>query len=159
MGYRSDVAITLYEEDFETLIKKASEECKDVLELIGYATLYKNDSNNSVSLTWSSIKWYDGFEDIDYIMHFIRSEDRQYQFKRIGEELGDIETECNDDNWELGNAVYVECYLSTNEAGEEVDAKSSVESVLQKQSEEAENDDNDKIEDVSETELFDVIDA
>lgn len=60
MGYYSEVAITLYKDDFETLVKRAAEECEHSLDLIRNATLYKDEDNETVSMTWNSVKWYEG---------------------------------------------------------------------------------------------------
>ena len=88
----------MYEQDFETLIRRAAEESEASLALIRRATLYKDEENETVSITWNSIKWYDGFAEVAFIMSFLRSDDIQYQFKRVGEEAGDIDEEYNDDN-------------------------------------------------------------
>lgn len=158
MGYYSEVAITLYEQDFETLVKRAAEESEDSLALIRRATLYKDEENETVSITWNSIKWYDGFAEVAFIMSFLRSDDIQYQFKRVGEEAGDIDEEYNDDNWVLGEATTVECYISMEAAGTQVNAISSIDDILQKQAK-AEDIDDDSIAEVSEAELLDVINA
>ena len=96
MGYRSDVTITLYKQDFETLVRQASENTNGALDLIKYATLYKNEASDIVTLFWNSVKWYDGYNDVDFIMSFIRNGDVQYHYLRVGEESGDIEEENND---------------------------------------------------------------
>lgn len=158
MGYYSEVAITLYEQDFETLIRRAAEESEASLALIRRATLYKDEENETVSITWNSIKWYDGFAEVAFIMSFLRSDDIQYQFKRVGEEAGDIDEEYNDDNWVLGEATTVECYISMEAAGTQVNAISSIDAILQKQVK-VEDIDDDSIAEVSEAELLDVINA
>ncbi len=154
MGYYSEVAITLYEQDFRALIRRAAEESEDSLALIRRATLYQDEQNETVSITWNSIKWYEGFSDVEFIMSFLHSDDMQYQFKRVGEEIGDIEEEYNDDDWVLGEATTIECYI--NIAGTQVDAISSIDDILQEQTKVEEIDD-DSIEEVSEAELLDVI--
>lgn len=154
MGYYSDVVITLYEADFETLVKRASEEETDAFDLIKYATLYEDKVNNLVSLFWRSVKWYEDFNDVEFIMSFIRGDDVQYQFRRIGEKSGDIEEESNDEDWTLGEVTCVECYISTEFAGDEVDTMSSVEKILQKK---YVIDADDDIEEVSEEDLLNVI--
>lgn len=158
MGYRSEVAITMYKSDFEILVQRAAKAANGALDLIKYATLYKDDANDSITMTWNSVKWYDGYGDVDFIMSFIRSNDTQYHFKRVGEESGDIEEEYNDDNWDLGDATYVECYINVEYAGEEVDIDSTVDDILQKKVS-LDDVDDDSIEEVSEKELLDVISA
>lgn len=69
-----------------------------------------------------------------------------------------IDEEYNDDNWVLGEATTVECYISMEAAGTQVNAISSIDAILQKQVK-AEDIDDDSIAEVSEAELLDVINA
>ena len=82
MGYRSDVTITLYKQDFETLVRQASENTNGALDLIKYASLYKNEASDIITLFWDSVKWYDDYNDVDFIMSFIRSGDVKYHYLR-----------------------------------------------------------------------------
>lgn len=157
MGYRSDVTITLYKQDFETLVRQASENTNGALDLIKYATLYKNEASDIVTLLWNSVKWYDGYNDVDFIMSFIRSGDVQYHYLRVGEESGDIEEENNDDDWCLCESTYIEQYICVESAGDEVNIESSVDEILKQTIPEDVDDDN--IAEVSEAELLDVISA
>lgn len=108
MGYYSEVAITLYGHDFETLVRRAAEETTDALDLIKYASLYKDEVNNIITIAWNGVKWYEGYSDVDFIMSFIRNGDIQYHFIRIGEESGDIEENINDDDWTLCDSTCIE---------------------------------------------------
>lgn len=157
MGYRSDVTITLYKQDFETLVRQASENTNGALDLIKYASLYKNEASDIVTLFWNSVKWYDGYNDVDFIMSFIRSGDVQYHYLRVGEESGDIEEENNDDDWCLCESTYIEQYICVESAGDEVNIESSVDEILKQTIPEDVDDDN--IAEVSEAELLDVISA
>lgn len=157
MGYLSDVTITLYKQDFETLVRQASENTNGTLDLIKYATLYKNEASDIVTLSWHSVKWYDGYNDVDFIMSFIRSGDVQYHYLRVGEESGDIEEENNDDDWCLCESTYIEQYICVESAGDEVNIDSSVYEILKQTI--PEDVDDDSIEKISESELFDVINA
>lgn len=156
MGYYSEVAITFYEHDFETLVRRAAEETTDALDLIMYASLYKDEVNNTITIAWSSVKWYEDYSDVNFIMSFIRNGDIQYHFIRIGEEYGDIEEENNDDNWILCDSTCIEQYINVGSAGEEIDSSSSVDEILQKKVV-IEDTDDDSVEEVSEKELLDVI--
>lgn len=158
MGYRSDVIITLYKQDFETLVRQASENTNGALDLIKYASLYKNEASDIITLFWNSVKWYDGYNDVGFIMSFIRSGDVQYHYLRVGEEYGDIEEENNDDDWCLCESTYIEHYICVESAGDEVNIDSSVDEIL-KQTIPPEDVDDDSIEEISESELFDVINA
>lgn len=156
MGYYSEVAITIYEHDFETLVRRAAEETTDALDLIKYASLYKDEVNNIITIAWSSVKWYEGYSDVDFIMSFIRNGDIQYHFIRIGEESGDIEEENNDDDWILCDSTCIEQYINVGSAGEEINTSSSVDEILQKKVV-IEDTNDDSVEEVSEQELLDVI--
>ncbi len=156
MGYYSEVAITFYEHDFETLVRRAAEETTDALDLIKYASLYKDEVNNIITIAWSSVKWYESYSDVDFIMSFIRNGDIQYHFIRIGEESGDIEEENNDNDWVLCDSTCIEQYINVGSAGEEINTSSSVDEILQKKVV-IEDTNDDSVEEVSEQELLDVI--
>lgn len=157
MGYRSDVTITLYKQDFETLVRQASEDTNGALDLIKYASLYKNEASDIITLFWNSVKWYDGYNDVDFIMSFIRSGDVKYRYLRVGEESGDIEEEDNDHDWYLCESTYIEQYICIESAGDEVNIESSVDEILKQTIPEDVDDDN--IAEVSESELLDIISA
>lgn len=160
MGYRSDVAITLYKKDFESLVKEAVGKTNYELDLIKNATLYENNNAdcNIITMVWNCVKWYDGYDDVDFIMSFIRSNDTQYHFIRIGEEAGDVEEESNDEDWILCESTYIERYINVECAGNEVEVESSVNKILQDEIIMT-NETDENIEEVSEAELFDVISA
>lgn len=155
MGYRSDVSITMYQEDFDAMVQRASSENEEALSLIKYATLFQDAKNKTVTMFWNCVKWYDNFEDVGFIESFIKKEGVQYRFIRVGEEMGDIEEESNDDDWALYDSIRAEQYINIDQAGEEVDSRKFVESIIKQAAEQ--NDDN--IEPVSETELFSLINA
>lgn len=133
MGYYSDVAITLYKRDFETLVKRAAKECKDSLNLIRRATLYKDEGNETVSMAWNGVKWNESFRGINFVMSFLISDDRNFRFKRIGEEIGDIEEACNDEDSVLDAATEVCYYIDMEAAGTKVDSELLLNDILQKQ--------------------------
>ena len=157
MGYRSDVTITLYKQDFETLVRQASENTNGALDLIKHASLYKNEASDIITLFWNSVKWYDGYNDVDFIMSFIRSGDVKYHYLRVGEESGDIEEENNDHDRCLCESTYIEQYICIESAADEVNIESSVDEILKQTIPEDVDDDN--IAEVSESELLDVISA
>ena len=157
MGYRSDVTITLYKQDFETLVRQASENTNGAVDLIKYASLYKNEASDIITLFWNSVKWYDDYNDVDFIMSFIRSGDVKYHYLRVGEESGDIEEENNDHDRCLCESTYIEQYICIESAVDEVNIESSVDEILKQTIPEDVDDDN--IAEVSESELLDVISA
>lgn len=116
MGYRSDVRIRLTKKDFERLKNEFEQE---IVPKFGYNYLFNKDNliykelkkysywkvtndgedietkEDCVYFGWNWVKWYDGYEDVDFIMNFIQDCD-QYAFCRIGEDMiGDVETREN----------------------------------------------------------------
>lgn len=160
MGYRSNVAITLYKKDFESLVKKAAGKTNYELDLIKSATLYEksNEKYSIITMVWNYIKWYDDYEDVEFIMSFIRGNNTQYHFIRIGEEPGDIEEESNEEHWMLCESVYIETRINVWSAGNEVDIGSSVNKILQDKIT-LTNETDEHIEEVSEAELLNIISA
>ena len=109
MGYRSQVVMAISKELVPFLLL-ATSKCKETEELVfKYGNLsrdYENDK--SWLLVWDSIKWYEGYADIDAIENFITdaesgdwvitNDDGQdvhseelFRFVRVGEEFGDID--------------------------------------------------------------------
>jgi hypothetical protein len=63
MGYRSDVAVSMFRKDFDRLVEFSKEE--EVLkDLIKYADSIKETTDNVVVIKWDSIKWYEEFPEI-----------------------------------------------------------------------------------------------
>lgn len=105
MGYYSDVRIKLKTQDYNKLLKVANQALKDWLldhnnmdlnivreDDVFNKHTYEYETKDIVYFGWDSVKWYDGYEDVDCIMNFIRGCDA-YAFARIGETTGDIEQE------------------------------------------------------------------
>ena len=107
MGYYSDVALTLRKEDALELIKQAKED-KTVWPFM--CTAHMINQNEYVTLHWEWVKWYDDYEEIQFITAFYRNLD-EYSFKRIGEDNSDIEEEWNgdDDNIAYKAEIDVKC--------------------------------------------------
>lgn len=128
MGYRSQVTVALYEEDYKKMIKAAlnHEEKDAIIDLLNYAHLYKQsaDGENVVLLEWNSVKWYDGYCDVDFVMDFLHKDyEMPFAFCRVGEEVDDIETDCNnDENWTLGCLSYPRSYICVD-CDNKIDAK------------------------------------
>lgn len=114
MGYRSDVRIRLLEKDYKRLVEKFREDIveglrlpdlfsitelavcrKSVQEIVGkinYTDYIKEEP--TILFGWDCVKWYEGtFEDVDFIMTFLRDSDIPYAYARIGEEYDDVEKE------------------------------------------------------------------
>lgn len=114
MGYYSDVAITLYEKDFKELLKAAViHDNKNNGNYNSVCDLLRNSqvvvSNDTVSLLWTSEKWYDSFSDVAFIMDYIQ--DIPHFFRRIGESYDVYEYYETDEAYELYDAVtFVRCF-------------------------------------------------
>lgn len=109
MGYRSDVRIRLTKEDFERLKKEFEEKLikTEILNwnLFEHLDIYREEkdcqrfygedgekSADAVYFGWNYLKWYDGYEDVEFIENFI-FECKYYAFIRIGESMeGDIDS-------------------------------------------------------------------
>lgn len=113
MGYRSDVRIRLTERDYKKLKRKFEQEIVpsidynlfdkknlDVYKEIENVPCWKvtddgediEETHDCVFFGWNSVKWYDGYKDVDFIMDFLDECD-YYAFCRIGESSeGDVET-------------------------------------------------------------------
>lgn len=113
MGYRSDVRIRLTKEDFERLKeefeKRLIETNKLEYSMFKNLDVYKEEKDkfvytqnkdneweekkvDSVYFGWNCVKWYDGYDDVDFINDFV-FKCSYYAFIRIGESSeGDIES-------------------------------------------------------------------
>lgn len=157
MGYCSEVAITMHKTDFDTLVRQAHKKSTGALDLIRCAYLYENDANSSVTIYWDCLKWNEYFNDVGFIMSFIRDNNIQYQLKRVGESFGDIEEEINDDDFKLGEETYVECTINTSCAGDEVNVDLFIGKILQQSEQTSEEDVKEDMEEASEEEFLDII--
>ena len=131
MGYRSDVAICVYKKDFNELCNRVKNKIIadadtriELASLLKWATIdiLQNEDDNDksiVTLIFESIKWYEGFKDVDYLMSFLHEDGRCYSFKRIGESYDDYEEEC-DDSYELNDVTYFERYFGRDRQGDVV---------------------------------------
>ena len=117
MGYRSDVAVVIENEAFKELLEKAKAENKYALELIRSASFYRTEK--FTTLYFESVKWYEGYEDVQFIESFIR--EIPHIVKRIGEDYDDIESlEGNVTDYDMYNCVQIFRCLDIEGAGEEI---------------------------------------
>jgi len=100
MGYRSVVEIVMYptkSEDFAMLKLYVDENMPDKFEVAG-------GDRKVLHLRLEDVKWYPSYEEVQvYLQCFANWEEMwgsppkcQYEFIRIGEEIGDIEYESSD---------------------------------------------------------------
>ena len=112
MGYRSDVRIRLTVKDYERMKKQFEKEIVDIVDYNLFdeknLDVYKElknvpcwkvtddgedveETHDCVFFGWNSVKWYDSYKDVSFIMEFLDECD-YYAFCRIGESCeGDVE--------------------------------------------------------------------
>ena len=105
MGYRSEVCIGLTDDAsrlFRTILDHIPEG-HEIHALVNDASTMANqvwsdqhkkpEGDCEDKLYWDSIKWYEGFEDVDFIENFLSEclSEEEYRFVRIGEESDDVE--------------------------------------------------------------------
>lgn len=106
MGYRSDVRIVVSKEGYELLKEFVGYYLKDNVkkEEINEMNLLKDidiraEGKDQVYLGWNSLKWYDGYKDVDAIMeglNYLEDNERSYKYMIIGEDYTDVEEMSND---------------------------------------------------------------
>ena len=108
MGYRSQVVLAISKELIPFLLLAISKN-KEAEELVfKYGNLERNyDNDKSWLMVWDSIKWYEGYADIDAIETFLDdaeygdwkitdddgnevNSEELFRFARVGEEHGDV---------------------------------------------------------------------
>lgn len=108
MGYRSDVAITLYKKDYEELDKRCKESNTALKIFWRNADITQNETVAVIQFT--DVKWYDNFEEVKYIMNFLHSNNRSFHFIRIGEDVDDTEEQMyqsDDEFYCISDFMYV----------------------------------------------------
>lgn len=106
MGYYSEVTIRCEEKAFE-MFKEAWEKT----EMIPDKVLKTNDNTGDYIIQWEMVRWDTDYPEVAAINDVIKKlnelqdpsdtkdEGLGYKFMRVGENLGDIETDQND--WEI----------------------------------------------------------
>lgn len=156
MGYRSVVTLTLHEKDYKDMVIAAKQEPDEyVFDFVTKsATLYKN--KDVITLHWGWVKWYDNYNDVGFVERFMRS-GVEYNFKRIGEESGDVEEESNDPDWTLGEATEIITDIYMDNVGEEQDIDEYLKTIEFEPQKQQPEDDGAEIEEVSEDALLEVV--
>lgn len=102
MGYRSQVAIVIKTADNDKFLEainawdldKKLHECNSARYFLKHADVDKESKDGKYRLiSWDSVKWYSGIEEFKDVEFFenIDNYDIEYDFVRIGEEMGDYE--------------------------------------------------------------------
>ena len=90
MGYRSEVVITLSKEKSDLLQAMYCENFPEDTEWL-FDGIQKMDKEN-VLYYFSSVKWYDGYKEVDFINSFLAElKEEEYRFLRTGEAPDDID--------------------------------------------------------------------
>ena len=117
MGYRSEVAISMFRKDFDRMVKEKGEDIKDLLNYAEHICLHKCESNpdkDVVVVKWDWIKWYEEYTDIAAVINFLNEYDEEtdeplvpHIFVRLGEDPEDQEYEEQCD-WENNDYDYLD---------------------------------------------------
>lgn len=116
MGYRSDVGLAMYKDDFDKMIRTAAEENLDLTDLFRCAGVYQHDSG-VVTVYWEYVKWYEEFNDVCFVMEYIGK--IASLFIRMGESSDDeIEVRYGNDDDSIDFDEYMypirEIYVDTS---------------------------------------------
>lgn len=94
MGYRSDVALALSKkatQQFDEMRKALTPDKQEDLSILLKADTIKH-KNDARLYYWKQIKWYEDYQGISILAHFLCSlEESDYLFIRLGEEIADNE--------------------------------------------------------------------
>ena len=121
MGYRSEVALTLKNDDFNALVNKAKNECTDTLAMLQGAELFQNDKYTTTYLDW--YKWYSDYPEVIFIEAYMS--EVPHLFHRLGEDIEDYEYSENigvygDENYSMVDCVSVIRRLCVGNAGRKI---------------------------------------
>ena len=123
MGYRSDVVLAIGKE-LTPFLLLATSQCKQAEELVfQHHDLFDRDYFEGWLLRWESIKWYEGYEDIDAIQKFVdaacadeykieedgkeRNSSEYIKFVRVGEDSSDVEMQ-GEGFWDIYVSRHIE---------------------------------------------------
>lgn len=104
MGYRSDLYFKCHK-DIAPELFSLLEQC----ELSNYVEDITIVEDDYIAFSMLSLKWYDGYPEVDTINSFINSHSSQVAFIRNGEDSDDIESRGN--TYDLGLDYYVQFYV------------------------------------------------
>lgn len=98
MGYRSDVSLTIEQSDFNKLLEQVENANENIKWFFNLASKFV--SEEYITLYWEWVKWYEGFEEVEFFEKFYQKLDH-YKFIRLGEDVGD--------NYEDYRGDYIDC--------------------------------------------------
>lgn len=102
MGYRSDIRIITSKEGFDKLKEFVENYLKEKnyteYNLLNECDI-KEQGKEQYYLGWNSLKWYDGYTEVDAIMKgldYLEENEYSYRYMIIGESYDDVEESYND---------------------------------------------------------------
>lgn len=106
MGYYSEVAIAMKKTDYKRMIEEIEEKFGNDDYFPEFVTSAAENAPECLDeefmfLHWDSVKWYEDYKEIEFIMKFIRQLEA-YEFVRFGEGSDDNEMEICTDCYFLG---------------------------------------------------------
>jgi len=121
MGYRSEVSLTIKNEDFHTLVEKSQKENSGAYETIKGAKIFRKE--RYTTLYWDWYKWYGSYPEIAFIESFMF--DIPHVFHRLGEDDTDYEYSEDigadeDENYDMFECVGVLREIDVSGAGEQI---------------------------------------
>ena len=117
MGYRSDVAIVLKNDDFLRLVASAKNDCREAYEMLAYAKLRQNDEYTT--LLFNGVRWSEGYENVRFIENYIN--EHPHYLAMIGASYDDCEVRNNvGDDYNMHECVSIVRRLDIDDAGEEI---------------------------------------
>ena len=99
MGYYSDVRMIMSKDGFDhfnDLVAECEKEAHCEPCTMNHLSIYDMSSNGLVYFGWDFIKWYPGMGDIGALeaaLKRLAKDEYSYRFARLGEEIGDLETD------------------------------------------------------------------
>jgi len=88
MGYRSDLAIE-FDDHHAKILKILCSQDGELKQFIEYGIM----DNDFRTLRFESVKWYEGYPEIDKMEKFLNEiEEESFHFIRLGEDFQDTET-------------------------------------------------------------------
>lgn len=78
MSYCSDVAITMFQEDYDRMVEQANATGdKDIIAIVTTIPevhdLLESNGKNIVRLGYNCVKWYSSFDDVGFVENFLNS--------------------------------------------------------------------------------------
>jgi hypothetical protein len=118
MGYRSEVSLTLKNDDFNALLESARKEDEEMFDFIVDAEIRRNEKYTTICWDW--IKWYEDYPEIRFIESF--KSGVNHVFHRLGEDDTDYEhTQSMDEScYDMYGCACLIRQIDVTGAGEEI---------------------------------------